>query len=112
MLNGIAAWDEKFQNYSGAGVSVSPRLVYSPEGWWPGAQVQIAPDYKYFLAGDLDGEGDATVEINVGGELTPTIMWDITGQKNYDLDLRSLQRGISTGLKNDWNVFVNVTAYF
>ena len=40
------------------------------------------------------------------------IMWDVTGQKNYDLDLRSLNRGAHTGLKNDWNIFINVTTYF
>jgi hypothetical protein len=112
MLNGVAAWDDKFRNFSGAGVSAAARLVYSPDDWWPGSQIQIIPEYKYFLTGALDGEGDGTLEINVGGEITPTTMWDITGQKNYDLDLRSLQRGVSTGLKNDWNIFINVTTYF
>ena len=111
-LNGIAAWDEKFQNFSGAGVSISPRFVFSPDDWWAGAQIQVVPDYKYFLTGALDGEGDATLEINVGGQFTPTIMWDVIGQKNYDLDLRSLNRGADTGLKNDWNIFINVTTYF
>ncbi len=111
-LNAVAAWDKEFKLYNGAGVSISPRLVYSTEKWWPGAQVQLTPDYKYFLSGNLDGEGDVTVEINVGGEFTPTVMWDITGQKNYKLDLTSHRRGVDTGLTNDWNIFLNVTTYF
>ena len=111
-MNAVAAWDKAFKKYNGAGVGVSPRLVYSPENWWPGAQVQLVPDYKYFLSGDLDGEGDVTVEVNVGGEFTPTVMWDITAQKNYKLDLTSHRRGVDTGLENDWNIFINVTTYF
>jgi hypothetical protein len=111
-ISGVAAWEEKFKDFSGAGVSVSPKLIYSPEHWWAGAQVQITPDYKYFLSGDLKGEGDGTLEVNLGGEFTPTIMWDIIAAKNFDIDLRSLQRGDDTGLKNDWNLFFNVTSYF
>ena len=111
-LNAVAAWDKNFETFNGAGLSVSPRIVYSTNDWWPGAQVQIIPDYKYFLSGSLDGEGDVTVEINVGGQFTPTVMWDVTGQKNYKLDLTSHRRGINTGLTNDWNIFLNVTSYF
>jgi len=111
-LNAVAAWDKDFKKYNGAGINIAPNFVYSTDKWWPGAQVQIMLDYKYFLSGSLDGEGDATAEVNVGGEITPTIMWDVTGQKNFKLDLTSLRRGIDTGLKNDWNIFLNVTTYF
>lgn len=111
-LNAVGAWDKGFKKFNGAGVDVAPNFVYSTEKWWPGAQVQLMLDYKYFLSGSLEGEGDATVEVNVGGEITPTIMWDVTGQKNFKLDLTSLRRGVDTGLKNDWNIFLNVTAYF
>ena len=50
-----------------------------------------------------------TVEINVGGEFTSTVMWDITGQKKYKLDLTSHRGGVDTSLTNDWNIFLNVT---
>ena len=111
-LSAVAAWDKEFKKYTGAGVDISPNFVFSTDRWWPGAQMQFMLDYKYFLSGDLDGEGDATVEVNIGGEITPTIMWDVTTQKNFKLDLKSLKRGIDTGLKNDWNIFLNVTTYF
>ena len=51
-------------------------------------------------------------QVNVGGEITPTIMWDFIAEKNFDVDLKTLRRGENTGLENDWNVFFNVTTYF
>jgi len=33
-------------------------------------------------------------------------------QSNHQLDLQGFRRGVDTGLKNDWNVFFNVTTYF
>jgi hypothetical protein len=112
MLNGVAAWDKGFSNFNGFGVGIAPKLVFSTERWWPGAQIQITPNVKHFVSGHLEGDGDITLELNIGGEITPTIMWDIVGEKNYNLDLTSLRRGVETGLKGDWNVFFNVTTYF
>jgi len=40
------------------------------------------------------------------------VMWAVTFQSLFDEDLRSFRRGRDTGLKNDWNVFFNITAYF
>ena len=111
-LNLVNTWDKYFEYWNGAGPNVAPQLVFSPEDWWPGAQVQIIPQYTYFVTGELESEGSGILEVNVGGAFTPTVMWDITGQKNFDLDLSSLRRGPSDQLENDWNVFFNVTAYF
>ena len=111
-FNGILTANERMSDFTGAGAGVNAQFIYSNDDWWPGAQVRIIPDYKYIVSGDLDGEGDGTLELNVGGEFTPTVMWDVTGEINFDEDFHSLQRGVETGLKNDWNVFFNVTTYF
>jgi hypothetical protein len=112
MLNGVAAWDKGFSKFNGFGVGVAPKIVFSTERWWPGAQIQITPNVKRFVSGNLKGEADITFEVNVGGEFTPTVMWDIVGEKNTKIDLTSLRRGVDTGVKNDWNLFFNVTSYF
>ena len=112
MMSGIGAWDKGFSNFNGFGVSVAPKIVFSTERWWPGAQIQFTPDIKHFISGNLEGEADITIELNIGGEITNTIMWDIFAEKNTKIDLTSLQRGVNTGLKNDWNLFFNVTTYF
>jgi hypothetical protein len=39
-------------------------------------------------------------------------MWDLTAEKNFDVDLRSFSRGPGEDLENDFNVFFNVTTYF
>jgi hypothetical protein len=111
-LNLVNAWDKKFKYWNGAGSNLSPQFVFSPDNWWPGAQVQIIPQYTYFVTGDLEDEGSGVFELNVGGEITPTVMWDITYQRNFDIDLKSLIRKESEKLENDWNVFFNVTSYF
>jgi hypothetical protein len=72
----------------------------------------VVPTYTYFVAGELEDDGSGNLEINIGGEISPTVMWDVTAQKNYDVDLRSYSRGPGEELKNDWNVFFNVTSYF
>jgi hypothetical protein len=112
MLNVVGAWDKSFAKFNGLGLGVAPKIVFSTERWWPGAQIQVTPNVKYFVSGHLQGEGDITLEVNVGGQFTPKLMWDFVGEKNYKLDLTSLRRGIDTGLKNDWNLFFNVTSYF
>ena len=112
MLNGIGAWDKSFSSFNGLGVGITPKLVFSTERWWRGAQIQITPNVKRFVSGNLEGESDITLEVNVGGQFTPTLMWDFVAEKNYKIDLTSLNRGVGTGLKNDWNLFFNVTTYF
>ena len=39
-------------------------------------------------------------------------MWDMTAEKNFDVDLPSFSREPDEELENDWNFFFNVTAYF
>jgi hypothetical protein len=111
-LNLVNTWDKKFENWNGAGPNIAPQLVFSPDNWWPGAQVQLIPQYTYFVTGEFESEGSGVFELNVGGELTRTVMWDITGQKNVGIDLKSFRRGPSNEAENDWNVFLNVTSYF
>ena len=112
MLNVANAWDKGWEYWNGIGPSVTAQFVYDNDDWWPGAQIKINPSYTYFMAGYLDGEGSGILEFNVGGEFTPTVMWDITAEKNFDKDLRSLNREPGRDLENDWNVFFNVTTYF
>ena len=75
MLNGIGAWDKSFSKFNGFGLGIAPKIVFSTDRWWPGAQIQFTPNIKHFVSGNLQGEGDITVEVNVGGEFTPTVMW-------------------------------------
>jgi len=112
MLNVANTWDKGWDYWNGIGPSVTAQFIYDNENWWPGAQVRVIPTYTYFVAGELENEGSGNVEINVGGEITPTVMWDVTAEKNFDVDLRSFSRGPSEELENDWNVFFNVTSYF
>ena len=112
MLNGVGAWDNEFSNFNGFGIGIAPKIIFSTERWWPGAQIQITPDIKRFVSGHLQGESDITLVVNVGGEFTSTLMWDVVGEKNYKIDLTSLDRGVNTGLKNDWSLFFNITTYF
>lgn len=111
-VNGLGSWDKRFSKFNGAGASVGPRMTFSTERWWPGAQVNVLPEYKFFFSGELKDDGAGMLEINVGGEFTPTLMWDVTTTKYFDLYLKSLRRGRDTGLEGDWNVFFNVTSYF
>ena len=112
-LNVVSAWDKSFSKYNGSGPAIAPQFVYSPDGFWRGAQLQIIPQYTYFMNGNLDGEGSGKLEVNVGGEFTPTVMWDITYEEFFDLDLKSLRKDVTREeLENDWNLFFNVTTYF
>ena len=110
--NAVGTWDRKFEKFNGAGVQLAPQVVYDPSGMWAGAQFKLMLDYKYFLSGELQNDGSGTVELNIGGEFTPIVTWDVIAQKFFDVDLRTLRRGIDTGLENDWNVFFNVTRFF
>ncbi len=112
MANAVAVWDKSFARSNGVGVALAPKVVFSPEGWWPGAQFQFTPMYTSFLTGELQGSGSGNIEFNVGGEFTPTVMWDVVAESNFDKDLKSLRRGRDTGLENDWSIFFNVTTYF
>jgi len=112
MLNVANTWDRGWDYWNGIGPSVTAQFIYDNEDWWPGAQIRLVPTYTYFVAGELEDEGSGNIEINVGGEFSPTVMWDITAQKNVDVDLRSFKREPGLELENDWNFFFNVTAYF
>jgi hypothetical protein len=112
MLMVANTWDKGWEYWNGIGPSVTAQFIYDNESWWPGAQVRIIPSYTYFVSGELKDEGSGNVELNVGGEFTPTLMWDATLQKNFDLYLSSFSRGPGEELENDWNLFFNVTSYF
>ena len=112
MLNIANTWDKGWDYWNGIGPNVTAQFIYDNDDWWPGAQFRLIPGYTYFVAGELENEGSGTIEINLGGEITPTLMWDITAEKNLGVDLRSFSRGPSPELENDWNIFFNVTSYF
>ena len=112
MLNVANTWDKGWDYWNGIGPNVTAQFIYDNENWWPGAQVRIIPTYTYFVSGELKNEGSGNVEINVGGEFTPTLMWDATLQKNFDVYLNSFRREPGEKLENDWNIFFNVTSYF
>lgn len=111
-LNAVSSWDKKFERHNGFGASVAPLLVYAPDDWWDGAFLQFWPNYTYFVSGDLKNTGAGNFDITTGGEITPTVLWGATLQKNLDEDLLSYRRGRDTGFTNDWNAFFNVTTYF
>ena len=107
------SWDKGFGTWNGAGASVTSQFIWDPEGLWPGAQFRIIPTYTYFVAGDLKRDGSGQLELNVGGEFTSTLMWDLTFEKNFDVDLNSYTGSkFDTELENDWSLFFNVTKYF
>jgi len=112
-MNVVNSWDKDFNKYSGMGLNVSPLFVYAAD-WWEGSYVQIWPGYTYFVSGELGDKetGSGNLDITTGGAITDTIMWSLTYQKNYDVDLGSHKRGIDTGLNNDQNIFFSVTTYF
>jgi len=110
-VNWVNSWDKRFENYNGMGIGIAPLLVYTPD-WWAGSYVQIWPNYTRFFTNELDGEGSGTFDVTTGGQITRTLLWSVTGQKNLDKDLNAFRRGRDTGAKNDWNVFFNITAYF
>jgi len=110
---GLAAtWDKNFEVHNGTGIGISPNFIYAPEGLWSGAQLQITPEYKYFVTSELKNEGSGNLDINVGGMFSDSIAWDITYQQNFDIDLNTFRRGEDTGATNDWNIFLNFTSFF
>jgi len=111
-LNVANSWDKTFDKWNGIGPGFNAQFIYSPASWWEGAQVRIIPGYILWAAGELEGDGSGEMEINVGGNFTPMITWDVTAQKNFDKDLKSLRRVPSSNLENDWNVFLNMSVYF
>ena len=110
--NVVNTWDKNFDHYNGLGLGIAPLIAYVPDGWWPGAYLQIWPNYTKFVSGDLSGEGAGNLDFTIGGSITPTIFWGVTYQENFDEDLRSYRQGKDTGLTNDWNIFFNITTYF
>ncbi len=111
-VNIVNAWDKNFDDYNGVGLGVAPLLVYVPENWWPGAYVQLWPNYTRFVSSELSGEGSGNLDLVLGGSITPTVLWAVTYQKNFDEHLNSFRRGRDTGLDNDQNVFFSITTYF
>lgn len=111
-FNLVNTWDKKFERWNGAGIGIAPLFVYSPDNWWNGAFVQIWPNYTLFVSGELKDEGAGTIDLILGGNVTPTLLWSIVYQKNVDKDLRSFRRGRNAGLTNDQNLFFSVTSYF
>lgn len=111
-VNFANTWDKRFERWNGAGLGVAPLFVYSPANWWKGAYLQIWPTYTYFFTGELEGDGSGNLDLIAGGEITSTLLWSVTFQQNFDVDLNTFRRGRDTGLKNDWNIFANVTTYF
>ncbi|WP_096086205.1 hypothetical protein [Agaribacterium haliotis] len=110
-LSAVINWDKDFDKRRGSGVAISPLLVYVPN-WWAGSYVQIWPTYTRFVEGDIGGEGGANLDLTIGGAITDTVLWSITGQKNFDQDFNELKQGVETGYGNDWNVFASISAYF
>ena len=108
----VNSWDKRFEKYNGAGLGIAPQLVYTTERWWKDAYLQIQPNYIRFFSGALKGEGSGSLDLTTGGQITATLFWDMTLQKNFDKDLKTYRRDESSGLKNDWNIFLNVTSYF
>jgi hypothetical protein len=111
-INAVNTWDKEFKNYNGFGIGAAPLLVFVPEKWWPGAYLQIWPNYTAFVSGELSGDGSGSFDVTTGGTITQTVLWSVTGQKNIDKDLRAFRRGKDAGLKNDWNLFFSITTYF
>ena len=110
-LSVVNSWDKKFEKYNGLGLNVAPLFAYAAD-WWEGSYVQIWPGYTYFIVGELKKEGSGNLDITTGGNITDTVMWALTYQKNFDVDLLSFRRGPDTGVTNDQNIFLNVTTYF
>jgi len=110
-LNLVNSWDKQFAVHNGVGAGFDAQLIFNPD-WWPGSQVRFMPAYSYFMGGELKDEGSGNLDLNVGGEFNSATMWDVTVQQNFDRDLSTYRRSRETDLKNDWNVFFNVTRYF
>jgi len=111
-INVVNSWDKGFDNYNGFGIGAAPLLVFVPENWWPGAYLQLWPNYTAFVSGELSGEGSGNIDLTTGGSITDTVLWSLTLQQNLDEDLKTFRRGENTGVKNDWNLFFNITTYF
>ena len=111
-VNLVNSWDKRFEKYNGAGFGIAPLFVYSPDNWWKGAYLQIWPSYTRFFSGALKGEGSGSFDLTTGGAINSPVLWSTTFQQNFDKDLRTYRRDESSGLKNDWNIFFNVTSYF
>lgn len=110
--NLVNAWDKDYKEWNGYGIAGTALFVYSPNNWWDGAFLQIWPSYTRFVHGDLANSGSGNLDLITGGNITETVLWSATFQKNFDKNLNSYRRGSGTGLTNDWNIFMNITSYF
>jgi hypothetical protein len=112
-VNYVSTWGDNFDQHQGHGISVAPLAVFAPEkGPWPGFFLQIWPSYTYYLAGDLDGEGGANLDLTTGWSITPTIVATATFQQNFDKNLQLYNPSNGTSGANDWNLFASVSFYF
>jgi len=105
------SFDKEFKHYNGTGLGVTALLVYTTD-LWPGSYFQVWPSYNYFLNETLKDEGSGNLDLSTGGNITETVTWSLTFQKNLDVDLNAFRRGRDTGLKNDWNLFLSTSMYF
>ena len=111
-MGASGAWDKGWGAFNGIAISTTPQLIYSPDNWWQGAQIQIVPTMNFFVSGELKDNFAGNVDINIGGNISQRMTWDLIYQTNLDVDLKTYRRGEDTGLQNDWNVFFNLTSYF
>ena len=112
-VNYVSTWGDNFDKHQGHGISVAPLAVYAPEkGPWPGFFLQIWPSYTHYVAGDLDGEGGANLDLTTAWSITPTIVATATFQQNFDKNLKLYNPNNGTSGSNDWNLFASVSWYF
>ena len=110
-LNLVNSWDKDFTKHNGVALNVSPLVVYTPK-WWNESYVQIWPEYTYFVSGELQDKGSATLDITFGGALSEMAWWALSYKKNYDVHLQAPSRSSDSGLNNYQNIFLNFTRYF
>ncbi len=112
MGNLVNNWNKDFKDHQGVGLNLSPLLVYKNDKWWDGAYVRLWPTYTRFVSGKLDNSGGATMQISVGGRITPTKTWVVVVRKNYDKDLNGLKNVNDSVLVADWDILVSLSTFF
>lgn len=112
-VNYISSWNSDFEDHTGHGISIAPMAAWAPaNGPWPGFFMQFWPNYTRYLAGDLDGEGAANLDITVGWSPTDTVVVTLLMQQNFDKDLNFYTPSRSTSGANDYNIFLSASKYF
>ncbi|TVZ41643.1 hypothetical protein P886_0991 [Alteromonadaceae bacterium 2753L.S.0a.02] len=112
-VNYVSSWNSDFDKHTGHGISVAPMAAWAPEkGPWPGFFMQFWPNYTRYLAGDLEGEGAANLDITVGWSPADTVVVTLLMQQNFDKDLNFYTPSKSTSGANDYNLFLSASWYF